>query len=156
MADIPGLSAFLREGWKQAGRDSLGWTGATDEDIAELASERSLRAMLGNEVIQAFIAREDRSVVGICVNRKKDAETMELAGIIVLAKEVGKGIGSGLFDLAREGARSSGAKRMMVKTETFNERALSFYRGKGFVPAGVVVEQVGGSKVSCSLLFLDL
>ena len=53
-------------------------------------------------------------------------------------------------------APKAGASRVIVKTETFNGRALAFYKGKGFAESGVVTEEVGGKSVELSLLSLDL
>jgi ribosomal protein S18 acetylase RimI-like enzyme len=45
---------------------------------------------------------------------------------------------------------------MLVKTESINKRALSFYRRKGFVEQEQVVEKLNGIEVNLAVLKLDL
>lgn len=154
--DIPKLRAFILEAWRLAGPSALGWTGATDENIAEIASEKYLQRFIGNADLKVFIAKIEEYVVGFCALRKIDDSSVELAGIIVRQDQLGRGVGTDLFEAARKKAVTSGFATMLVKTESTNDRALSFYRSKGFVEGEHVIEEVSGINVNLTVLRLDL
>jgi len=155
-SDIPRLKSFVLEAWRLAGSAALGWTGATDENIEEIASESFLQGFIGNPNLRVFISKTGEDVVGFCAIRKIDDKLVELAGIIVRQDELGKGFGTDLFETARKEAVVSGFTTMLVKTESTNDRALSFYRGKGFTEEEEVVEEVSGTKVNLTVLKLNL
>jgi len=79
-----------------------------------------------------------------------------LAGIIVRQDQIGKGIGTDLFEITRKEAVKSRFTIMLVKTEPTNERALRFYRSKGFVEKGQIVEEISEAKVNLIVLKLNL
>jgi ribosomal protein S18 acetylase RimI-like enzyme len=155
-SDIPGLRSFVLEAWKMAGPSALGWIGATDENIGEIASDDFLHGLLDNPNMKVFIGKSERDVGGFCAIRKMDDRTLELAGIIVRQDLIGKGIGNDLFKKAKQEAIRSGYKMMIVKTETTNERALSFYQNRGFVEQEKVLEELSGTKVNLTVLKLSL
>lgn len=154
--DIPQLRLFVLEAWRLAGPSALGWTGATDENIAEIASESSLQRFIGNVNLSVFIGKARETVVGFCALRKIDDCSVELAGIIVRQDQVGKGIGTGLFEMAKKEAVRSGFTTMLVKTESNNYKALRFYRSKGFAGEDEVVEEINRNKVNLTVLKLNL
>jgi ribosomal protein S18 acetylase RimI-like enzyme len=155
-SDIPQLKSFLREAWRLAGPSALGWTGGTDENIAEIASESFLQGFIRNPNLKVFISKTGENVIGFCAVRKIDDQLLELAGIIVRQDHLGKGIGTDLFEMARKEAIASGFTTMLVKTESNNDRALSFFRSKGFVEEEQVAEEISGIKVNLNILKLDL
>lgn len=155
-SDIPRLKSFVLEAWRLAGPSALGWIGATDENIAEIASDSYLQGLLGNPNLKVFISKIEEDVVGFCAIRKIDDRSLELAGIIVRQDLLGKGIGNDLFQKARQEAVESGFTTMVVKTESTNDRALSFYRSRGFVEQEHVVEELNGAKVNLTVLKLNL
>lgn len=155
-SDIPKLRSFVLEAWRLAGPAALGWTGATDENIGEISSESFLQGFIGNPNLRVFISKTGENVVGFCAMRKIDHRSIELAGIIVRQDELGLGIGSDLFETARKEAALSGFNTMVVETESTNDRALSFYRSKGFTEVEKAVEEVRGTKVNLTVLKLNL
>jgi ribosomal protein S18 acetylase RimI-like enzyme len=155
-SDIRQLKSFVLEAWRLAGSSALGWTGATDENIAEIASNGFLRGLVHNPRLKVFVSKIGENIVGFCAIREIDDMSLELAGIVVRQDQVGKGIGTDLFQRARKEAVDSGFTTMVVKTESNNERALAFYRGKGFVEQERVVEEVNGAKVNLTVLRLNL
>lgn len=155
-ADASHLKSFLLDAWRLAGPSALGWTGATDENIAEIASESFLKGLIGNTDLRVFIAKQGEDIVGFCAIRKVDYQSVELAGIIVRQDLLGKGIGSDMLRRAREEAVELGFNAMLVKTESTNERALSFYENKGFIKQGQIVEELNGAKVNLTFLHLNL
>jgi len=126
VSDIPQLKSFVLEAWRLAGSSALGWTGATDENITEIASESFLRGLIGNPNLKVFISKISEEVVGFCAIRKIDDQSLELAGIIVREDQTGKGIGNDLLEIAKKEAEESGFNTILVKTESTNKRAFVF------------------------------
>ncbi len=61
-----------------------------------------------------------------------------------------------MFEVARKMAVESGFATMLVKTEATNERALHFYKEKGFIEEGKIVEELNDEKVDLTVLKLFL
>jgi ribosomal protein S18 acetylase RimI-like enzyme len=146
--DVSKLSVFFVEAWKEAGAGALGFAGAADGAIGEIASEEFLKKRLATPTIQMMVAEEERRIIGFSSIRKVEAREGELSGIAVLQSATGKGVGSRLLRKALDSARKRGFNSVRVKTEATNERAISFYRKAGFTESGKAVERVGGAKVA--------
>jgi ribosomal protein S18 acetylase RimI-like enzyme len=99
-----------------------------------------------------FIALQSGRVVGMAATRVLDVTTVELAGITVLQTLLGRGIGTPLLEAAIRSADESGFERMVVKTKADNERALAFYRNRGFVATRTFVEDVEGVPIELTAL----
>ena len=153
---IRALGKFVLDAWKRAGPQALGWTGATEDTIHDIASEESLMGLVSDPKLKFFACEENGEITGFAANRVRDASTIELAGIIVRDDLLGKGIGSLLISKCIDSARDAGFSGMVVKTEASNERAISFYVKKGFVRLGNSVEIVENSKVDLATLKLAL
>jgi len=154
--DVERLIEFLNAAWREAGPGAHGWTGATEETMQHLASHGFLSNLLNRGDTRVFIALNDGRVVGFSSNRRVSDELVELSGIIVLESMTGSGVGSRLLNHSLEAARGDGYGAMMMKTESFNERAVNFYLRNGFVREASIVEEVEGSKVELVKLFLKL
>lgn len=150
--DIQILSAFILEAWREAGPGALGFTGATDEVIHELASEPLLRAKLTDPALRILIAEEAGRVVGFASIKRVDSGAAELSGLIVLQSLVGKGVGTELLRIAEKFAATEGYDKVMVKTEVFNDKAIAFYRKLGFVETTEIEEDVEGTPVRLMVL----
>ena len=149
-------SDFIRSAWKEAGPESLGWTGASKEIIHDLASEKYLHEVLNDPKMKIFLSEEYGKAVGFAVDRVINNDVVELAGIIVIQDRLGRGYGSALLENARKWAGEHGYKQMIVRTEENNERAISFYKSKGFVEVERTIEDIFGSKVAIVTLKHDL
>ena len=62
--DLYKLSAFILEAWREAGPGALGFAGATDEVIQELASTQTLKTMLANPALKIFVAEDASKIAG--------------------------------------------------------------------------------------------
>ena len=91
---IHALGKFVLDAWKRAGPQALGWTGATEDTIHDIASEESLIGLVSDPKLKFFVCEENAEITGFAANRVQDASTIELAGIIVRDDLLGKGIGS--------------------------------------------------------------
>ncbi len=154
--DVERLIEFLHEAWKEAGPGAHGWTGATDETVQHLASHGFLSDLLKRDDTRVLIALQNERVVGFSSNRRISDELVELSGIIVLESMTGVGVGSRLLNHSLEAARDDGYGSMMVKTESINERAISFYLRHGFTREATMEEDVEGSRVELVKLVLQL
>jgi ribosomal protein S18 acetylase RimI-like enzyme len=146
-ADISSIATFLREAWQMTGPDAPGWAGADEEVIEHLARSDVLRERIGGPERRLFIAVDAHRVVGFAATRWTGSEAAELAGIVVLQEMVGRGIGTPLLAAALGRLRSDGATDVFVRTESDNERALGFYRSRGFGDERTQIEDVEGTDV---------
>ena len=153
--DVESLIEFLRKAWKEAGPGALGWTGATEETMRHIASHGFLSNLLERDDTRVFIALNEGQVVGFASNRAGD-ELVELSGIVVLESMTGVGIGSRLLEHSIEAAKDDRYTKMIVKTESFNERAINFYLRNGFRHEATITEEVEGSNVELVKLVLPL
>ncbi len=154
--DVESLIEFLRKAWNEAGPGALGWTGATEETMQHIASHGFLSNLLEREDTRVFIALDEGRTVGFSSNRRTGDELVELSGIVVLESMTGVGIGGRLLEHSIEAAKDDGYTKRVVKTESFNERAVNFYHRKGFRREATIEEEVEGSKVELVELVLPL
>ena len=145
--DVRSLSEFFLEAWKEAGPGAMGFSGATDEAMAEVASEGFLKRRMASPNVSMFVAGLGAEVVGFASLRKVDSAESELSGIAVLERMTGRGVGSRLLRKALEAARRRGVRVVTVKTEGANLRAIGFYKKAGFTETGRSTEKVGREKV---------
>jgi ribosomal protein S18 acetylase RimI-like enzyme len=150
--DIPQVRTFILDAWMIAGPSAWGWTGASEENVQALASSEHLAELVSNPKVKLLLAREGGRIVGLAATRESDSDTIELAGIIVDERHTGRGVGTALATRALKVATDAGYKEILVKTETFNKRALSFYESFGFVQTGVTTEDVDGRSITLSVL----
>jgi ribosomal protein S18 acetylase RimI-like enzyme len=145
--DAGAFAAFLWEAWQQSGPEAPGFVGATDELIRELTTRAAIVERLGGPDRRMFLARLGNRVVGFSATARIDAATVELAGIIVLQSLLGHGIGNTLVTAAVAACQEQGYRRMIVKTETDNQRAIRFYEAQGFTRIEQRTEGVNGLTV---------
>ena len=155
-SDIPAISEFFWAMWNEAGPDAPGFSGATENVIAEIAQPDAIAVRIGGPNRRMFLAYKDESVVGFVATRSIDTATIEMAGIVVLQSMVGQGIGSPLVAISVTSAREQGFRRMIVSTEVDNQRAIDFYRGRGFATTGESTTVVEDIEVSLVNLVLEL
>jgi len=149
---LPAIAAFFREAWGMTGPDAPGWAGADEEVIDDLTRPSVLRERIGGPERRMFLAVEADRVVAFAATRWSGTGPAELAGIVVLQEMVGRGIGTPLLGLALERLQAEGATTVFVRTEADNERALGFYRARGFGSERHVIEHVEGAALELTEL----
>ena len=154
--DIEDLRKFILKAWNEAGPQALGWSGASEETISHISTINFLKELIDNDDVRVFISLDGDEVVGFSTNRRIDDDLVELSGIVVLESRTGIGIGSSLLELSVGMAREDGYLSMVVKTESFNDRAIGFYLGKGFKQGEIFEEDVEGTRVKLMTLSLSL
>jgi len=150
--DVPALKTFFEEAWNEAGPDALGFTGATEEAIHDIASKRSLHSLVARTDRHVVVALKGGRVLGFSALKALGPGVAELSGIVVLESATGKGIGTRLLRKSGMIARKKGYERIIVKTETNNERAINFYKKMGFSETKKVSEDIGKTKVKLLVL----
>ena len=145
--DAATLGAFIRSAWQEAGDGAPGSSGATDEVIDELADPEAMRTRLTADGRRMLLASLDDEPVGFAATRRLDGGDVELAGIVVRESATGHGFGAQLVAAAVDAARQDGCRRMLVRTEATNARAIGFYRSLGFDPGATSVEVIEGTEV---------
>jgi ribosomal protein S18 acetylase RimI-like enzyme len=151
-SDIPSISTFILDAWMTAGPTAWGWSGATEDNVRALASADHLGKLLADPKFKVLLAREDGRIVGFAAVRELEPGRVELAGVIVDERHTGRGVGTALANKAMAVASSLGYGVMVVKTETYNRRALAFYESNGFTRTGVETEEVDGKTFSVAVL----
>jgi ribosomal protein S18 acetylase RimI-like enzyme len=153
LSDVGRLVAFFREVWREAGEDGgLGFTGATEETINEIASDEFLRKRLRNPDVNMYIVEEADRVIGFAATRRINENSEELSGIVVLESATGKGLGTRLVERVLSDVREAGFQKIVVKTEVANHRALGFYRKIGLIEVGRSAERVKDTAVHVVIL----
>ncbi len=150
--DAAPLGAFLVQSWKEVGPEALGFTGATDEAIKEIASEDFLRRRLSSARNRIVVAEAEGRILGFASVRRLEEGKGELSGIAVLKSELGGGLAAGLLRKAFEAAAKLGVNVLIVKTEVLDEKAIRFYEENGFTRSARTVEKVGREKLSLQVL----
>jgi GNAT superfamily N-acetyltransferase len=144
-SDVAAIAAFFWAAWRTSGPNAAGWAGASEGVIAELTAPDAIQARIGGPDRRMFLAWADDRVVGFAATRTEHEDCAELAGIIVREDMLGCGIGTPLLEAAVQSATQAGLRRLLVRTEVTNERALQFYRSRGFTDSRIVVEDVEGA-----------
>jgi ribosomal protein S18 acetylase RimI-like enzyme len=152
IADIERLGVFFREAWREAGPGGLGFAGATQETINEIASAEFLRKRLANPNVQFYIICEGEKVLGLAATRRIDAVSVELSGMVVLESATGRRLGTILAKKVLADMRQAGFRKVVVKTEAVNQRAIQFYNKMGLREVGRGCEQVEENRVDVVIL----
>jgi len=151
-SDAKELGTFLMRAWREAGPGAPGFTGASEEAVKEISSEKFLIGTLADPKAKMLIAIADSGVVGFASLRAGRSRSAELSGIVVLQSASGLGIGTRLIRKSLALATRLGFRNISVQTEVFNKRAIGFYEENGFVEAGRRTEKVGEARVVLQVL----
>jgi ribosomal protein S18 acetylase RimI-like enzyme len=100
--------------------------------FAEGDDRRTLATLARDTVFVAELAGEPAGYVAI----EESEQALRIEQLCVHPAHEQEGVGRQLLEWAEGYAISAGAARLQVVVEGGNERAGSFYRGRGFVQAG--------------------
>ena len=103
--------------------------------FADCDDGRTLAALERDTV---FVAELQGKPAGYVAIEESDS-TLRIEQLCVHPAHEEEGIGGQLLEWAEGYAISLGAQRLEIVVETGNDRAASFYRRRGFVPAGADV-----------------
>ena len=155
-ADAVLLGTFFLRAWKEAGPEALGFTGANEEAIREIASKEFLSSRLASPNTRIVIAERRGEIMGFASIRRTGKKEAELSGVVVLESESGRGVGSRLVRKACNAALGVGVVLLTVKTEVLNTRAVGFYKKNGFVEMKKTTEKVGRRRILVMVLQREL
>ncbi len=100
--------------------------------FAEGDDSRTLATLARDTVFVAELAGKPAGYIAI----EESAAALRIEQLCVHPAHEQEGVGKQLLAWAEGYAISNGAERLEVVVERGNQRAESFYRGRGFVPAG--------------------
>ena len=100
--------------------------------FAEQDDRRTLATLARDTVFVAELSGEPAGYVAL----EQSADALRIEQLCVHPAHEEEGVGRQLLDWAEGYAISTGALRLEIVVESGNERAMAFYRGRGFVPAG--------------------
>ena len=150
--DAVPLGAFFLRAWKETGPEALGFTGANEEAIREIASKEFLASRLASPNARIVIAERRGEILGFASIRRTSQREGELSGVVVLKGESGRGLGTRLVRKACDVALRTGIFLLTVKTEASNARAIGFYKKNGFVEMKKTTEKVGRRRIPAMVL----
>ncbi|HEX2249498.1 MAG TPA: GNAT family N-acetyltransferase [Gemmatimonadales bacterium] len=89
---------------------------------------------------QIFFVLEDGQVQGTCAVLRHDADECEIAKMAVAEAARGRGFGDLLMRAAIRFAAATGARRVVIVSNTVLEPAIRLYQKHGFVPVPLVAD----------------
>ncbi len=122
----------LRAAFEQLNREWIEQYFELEEADRELFSDPEGRVLTGGGQIFFVLAGSD--VVGTCAVLRHDPEVYEIAKMAVAPQARGRGLGDLLMEAAVQYGRESGARRLIIISNTVLEPAIRLYRKHGFVP----------------------
>lgn len=154
--DVEGIVTFLKKAWMEASPAAMGWTGASEKTISEITTPEFLSSLLERKDVHVHLLVYREEIVGFASLRKINDKRVELSGIIIPESMTGKGFGTKLLEASINKAKGKGFSIMSVKTEKLNERAIGFYKSKGFRECRTLEQEIEGYRVTLLELNLDL
>jgi len=100
--------------------------------FVEQDDHRTLATLARDTVFVAELSGEPAGYVAL----EQSDDALRIEQLCVHPAHEEEGVGRQLLDWAEGYAISTGALRLEIVVESGNERAVAFYRGRGFVPAG--------------------
>jgi diamine N-acetyltransferase len=118
--------------------------------ILETFAVERVRALVEDSSAAVLVAEQEGGLAGYVVLRlgswHGDIST-EVETLYVHEPLTGRGIGSALLARSRDVAMDrTGSQAVWVAVNSRNERALGFYRARGFVADGITYFELGGVK----------
>lgn len=105
------------------------------ESFGERSAWSDSQTLVALETDTVFVAELGGTPAGY-VAVEREGEAVRIEQLFVSPHHEGEGVGRQLLEYAEGFAIAERAARLQVVVEGDNSRALDFYRGRGFVPAG--------------------
>ena len=129
--DANGFIALIAACWAQ----HPGVRMDVDGEMPELRALASYYAKHGGAL---WTAEADGQVAGMVATRPHEAGAWEICRVYVLPALHGTGLGHALLDVAEAHARSAGATRLVLWSDTRFDRAHRFYEKRSYVRCGPI------------------
>lgn len=146
------LSVLFTKVWREAGPSALGFAGANDEAMVEIASAEFLLKRLTSPNTKIIVAEESRDIIGFASLRRAADGTCDLNGMAVLEVAAKEGVGARLLRKACLTAANLGYRRVEAKVELSNLRALRLYKESGFTEARRTLVKIGRTSTPVQVL----
>lgn len=102
--------------------------------------KKNIENLLQKNNQMIFVAEDNGSIVGylMCIGGQfKMTEKTAIIVVGILQSYVGKHIGTMLFEVMEDWAKSAGIHRLELKVDDGNESAMALYKKMGFVVEGI-------------------
>ncbi len=103
-----------------------------------------------------FFAEVENQIIGTCALLKRNDSTYELAKMRVDERFQGRKIGRRLVDACINQAKKSGAKKIVLETNSVLSPALKLYTNVGFKPSSQIQQNTGSYKRGDTFMSLEL
>ena len=136
----PQDAAALVELAQSVGGEPEGWLIASGEWRSAADERRYLRAVRRHPNAAVFVAEERDAIVGrLSIARDPHPASEHVAdiGLMVALRHRRLGVGTALMQAAEEWATRAGISKVELHVFPYNEPAIAFYRGLGYVEEGL-------------------
>jgi GNAT superfamily N-acetyltransferase len=130
-ADADGFVALIGACWDQ-------YPGIVLDVDAEMPELRALASYYANKGGALWVAEADSRVVGMVATVPHDAGIWEICRVYTLPALHGGGLGHRLLDAAEVHARTAGATRFVLWSDTRFDRAHRFYEKRSYIRQGPI------------------
>lgn len=132
------MAGVVSRSWREAYKELI-----SDEDMKLFANETRRRDIFENRIGRdhfIYVILKDNTIKGVCSAGKYEKQgfenTAEIDQLYLEPSEIGTGKGSMLLDYVLDELKKSGFHRIVLFVMEGNDRAIGFYRHKGFSPDG--------------------
>lgn len=134
--DAAGIARVARRTW-HAAYDAILGPATVEQAVARYYRPASLEVEI-DDAAHFLVAEADDAVVGYAHAGPRDGTpgVAELYRLYVRPERWDDGIGSALLERVVDEVRTDGLERVRLDVLAANDRAIGFYRDRGFEPAG--------------------
>lgn len=154
--DIPAMAEAVSSSWRGAYKALI-----SDEDMKLYANEPRRRDIYEKRVGKdpfIYVILADNAVKGVCSAVKYEkqgfANTAEIEQLYLEPSAVGTGMGGRLLDHVLDELKRAGFRRAVLFVMEGNEKAIGFYRHKGFKHDGYFAVCEGLSRRNHGLRYI--
>ena len=130
-ADAAGMIALIGACWSQ-------YPGVHMDVDGEMPELRALASYYAGKSGALWVAEANGQVAGMIATTPLGAGAWEICRVYASPSTHGAGLGASLLDRAEQHARSAGATRLALWSDTRFDRAHRFYEKRGYVRSGPI------------------
>lgn len=148
-ADIAGASEQIAQSYKEA------YCGLMDADYLASLPPYHWVPILQKSIADGdtcLVALREQSVIASAVFGRYTEGAAMLHAIYVLPSEAGKGVGRQLYQQAEREMQQQGFAQCFLEVLTANERAIHFYKQRGFTKDHEFTVQENGMFLPCDMM----
>lgn len=129
--DATRMIALIDACWSQ-------YPGVRMDVDGEMPELRALATYYAGKGGALWVAETNGRIAGMIATAPHDGGAWEISRVYALPSTHGSGLGASLLDLAEQHARTAGALRLVLWSDTQFDRAHRFYEKRGYVRSGPI------------------